>query len=420
MSDYGTHPTQYGDLNKDALYAMYRETVYSKLSENEKLALLQETVNRDAMERGELGSPKVKFAEMASNVSGNTANGVISVNRDIAVKGIQTVEYQGRTINHPIDDYNIQTLNTVLHENIHCFQDQVIDGTIQIDNPQLTAEYSANHFTESIVFQNQNYQLGSQYLTGETTGGYYMYYFQATERDAYFLAEKKTEDILQGIVEKHGMEPSFSAYAKSVTATGYEAREREAIQLFQNTDFVKDLNQTLQNQYYGTNKPVNPRTENAVKTEMIETNRAMYLQIKIDNLQAMKEENQMNFDYKPVTLDEYNQSLRDTVNAFYSHSINDPNMSKEDALKSTGEMAEKYLEAVEEFQEAQNVQIQSSTVENATDEIHSTNTLNTENSVETEVNSSVLSENGAETTADIPIDNDGIDDGEDCEDGLDP
>lgn len=247
-----------------------------------------------------------------------------------------------------------------------------------------------------------------------------MYYFQATERDAYFLAEKKTEDILQGIVEKHGMEPSFSAYAKSVTATGYEAREREAIQLFQNTDFVKDLNQTLQNQYYGTNKPVNPRTENAVKTEMIETNRAMYLQIKIDNLQAMKEENQMNFDYKPVTLDEYNQSLRDTVNAFYSHSINDPNMSKEDALKSTGEMAEKYLEAVEEFQEAQNVQIQSSTVENATDEIHSTNTLNTENSVETEVNSSVLSENGAETTADIPIDNDGIDDGEDCEDGLDP
>ena len=98
MSDYGTHPTQYGDLNKDALYAMYRETVYSKLSENEKLALLQETVNRDAVERGELGSPKVEFAEMASNVSGNAANGVISVNRDIAVKGIQTVEYQGRTL----------------------------------------------------------------------------------------------------------------------------------------------------------------------------------------------------------------------------------------------------------------------------------------------------------------------------------
>ena len=52
-------------------------------------------------------------------------------------------------------------------------------------------------------------------------------------------------------------------------------------------------------------------------------------------------------------MEEYNQTLRDSVNAYYTHAMNDPNMSNEDALKSTGEMAEQYLDAVQEFQETQ-------------------------------------------------------------------
>lgn len=61
----------------------------------------------------------------------------------------------------------------------------------------------------------------------------------------------------------------------------------------------------------------------------------------------------MSFEYKPVSLEKYNQTLRDSVNAYYTHAMNDPNMSNEDALKSTGEMAEQYLDAVQEFQETQ-------------------------------------------------------------------
>ena len=61
----------------------------------------------------------------------------------------------------------------------------------------------------------------------------------------------------------------------------------------------------------------------------------------------------MSFEYKPESLEEYNQTLRDSVNAYYTHAMNDPNMSNEDALKSTGEMAEQYLDAVQEFQETQ-------------------------------------------------------------------
>ena len=61
----------------------------------------------------------------------------------------------------------------------------------------------------------------------------------------------------------------------------------------------------------------------------------------------------MSFEYKPVSLEEYNHTLRDSVNAYYTPAMNEPNMSNEDALKSTGEMAEQYLDAVQEFQETQ-------------------------------------------------------------------
>ena len=64
----------------------------------------------------------------------------------------------------------------------------------------------------------------------------------------------------------------------------------------------------------------------------------------------------MSFDPKPVTLEEYNQSIRDTVNAYYEHAMQDPSMTEEDAIQSTAEMSEKYLDAVEEFQQEQDMQ----------------------------------------------------------------
>ena len=65
----------------------------------------------------------------------------------------------------------------------------------------------------------------------------------------------------------------------------------------------------------------------------------------------------MSFDpNKPVSLEEYNATLRDSVNAYYEHAMNDPTMSKEEAIKSTAEMSEKYMNAVQEFQESQGMQ----------------------------------------------------------------
>ena len=357
MSVYGVHPTRYGNLNNEQLYSMFRESSYSKLDESEKLDLLQETVNRDSLERGEIGAPEVRFADLPANESGNASNGVINVNRNMAVNGVQSIDYDGQTIQHPVRAYNIETLNTVLHENIHCFQEQVIDGTINIEDIQKSAEYQSNGFTTSAVLQNGKYQLGSQYLTGETANGYYCYYFQSTERDAFLGAEEKTDTILNNIIEKCGTEPSFEAYKKSVEITGYHATERAAIERFQNLNFERGLNQTLMNQYFGMNVPVAPNIENAVKAEMIATYQGLHQQIAQTNNLTMKEDTKMTFDpNKPVSLEEYNATLSHGYIMTYEHMKTDPTLSQEEFVQQASAMSEKYHEAIQEFQEAQDIQ----------------------------------------------------------------
>ena len=422
MGAYGVHPTRYGNLSNDQLYAMFRESTYSKLGESEKLELLQETVNRDALEKGEVGAPEVRFADLPANESGNAVNGVINVNRDMAVNGMQSFEYNGQTIQHLISDYNVQSLNTVLHENTHCFQDQIIDGTITIEDAQKTAEYQANSFTSSAVLQDGRYQLGSQYLIGETPNGYYCYYFQSTERDAFLGAEERTAAILSGLTEKYGTEPSFEAYAKSVESTGYHATEREAIERFQNPNFEQDLNQTLQNQFFGTNVPVDKNTEAAVKAEMVATYKSLQQQITQANNLSVKEDTKMPFDpNKPVSLEEYNATLRDSVNAYYEHAMNDPTMSKEEAIKSTAEMSEKYIDAVQEFQESPGMQttvgvsmnegvqsIGSNGIQADADALDTTGISAGDTAVD-----SGVSEGGIADDDSSGVDNDGVDDGMD-------
>lgn len=51
-----------------------------------------------------------------------------------------------------------------------------------------------------------------------------------------------------------------------------------------------------------------------------------------------------------VTAEQYNQAMHDAVNAYYTHAMNDPSMSHEEAINSTAQMAERGLAAQEEFQ----------------------------------------------------------------------
>lgn len=173
--------------------------------------------------------------------------------------------------------------------------------------------------------------MGKPVYDGETANGYYMYYFQATERDAYRTAEEKTASILQELSGKYGTEASFEAYTKSMAATGYQAMEQKAILEFQNPNFEKDLNQVLQNQYFGTNVEVDKNTEETVKAEMIATYQNLYEQL--GESTAANEDAKMSFDPRPVSLEEYNQAVQN------------PAAADEEVYEEAEETAEKGPEA---------------------------------------------------------------------------
>lgn len=130
----------------------------------------------------------------------------------------------------------------------------------------------------------------------------------------------------------------------------------------------------------------------------------------------------MSFDpNKSVSLEEYNATLRDSVNAYYEHAMNDPTMSKEEAIKSTAEMSEKYIDAVQEFQESQGMQttvgvsmnegvqsIGSNGIQADADALDTTGISAGDTAVD-----SGVSEGGIADDDSSGVDNDGVDDGMD-------
>lgn len=410
MAGYGAHPTQYGSLADGELYSMYRASVFSNLTESQKLDLLQETVNRDAEERGELGAPQVVFSSLPADTSGTAADGVIKINREMAVEQQQSFVYKGQAVTHPLAAANLECLNTIFHENTHCWQDQVVDGTIQCQQKSLAMEYRANAFTVSPVSVDGKYALGCQYMMGVTPTGYYCYYFQATERDAYLAAECKTEQVIQSLSEKYGMEQSFADYRKSVSLTGYQAMEKEAAQIFRNPNFAKDLNQALMNQFYGTNVPVHPPTEQAVKREMAATYQNI---LSVSQEPSQWEGKNMSLNEK-VTLAEYNDSLRSGVNAYYAHAANDPSISREEAIAATAQMAENYLNAVGEFQAEQVIEATGTSIGGIAENVEEGTAFGNEPSLTEAMDGEEM--DGVDN--DGSVDGNGIDD-EGCDDGMD-
>ena len=339
---YGEHPTMYGSLTDAQLYGMYRQSVWSGMGEHERQQLLQESVNRAAQERGEHGACEVRFADLDDGVSGEQRGSLILVNREMFVNDRQvshTENYGTITRDYPTS--NINALETVLHENEHAWQNQCVSGEIEGD-PQRTFEYRANDFTTSSVEQpDGTYQLGSQYMCGETN--YDFYYFQSTERDAYQFSQARTLQIVDGLEKQYGSEESFAEYREELRQTGYQAQLERANQRYGTENFEREVNNTLLNQYYGTNIPVDPQIERAVKEEMTATQ---------DELsKAERQESGTTVaPYTPVTAEEYKSTLHDSVNAYYTHAMNDPSVSNEEAYAETAQMAERQFEAVEAFE----------------------------------------------------------------------
>lgn len=128
----------------------------------------------------------------------------------------------------------------------------------------------------------------------------------------------------------------------------------------------------------------------------------------------------MSFEQKPVTLEEYNQMLRDSVNAYYVHACNDPSMSREEVIRTTSEMAERYLTAVEEFQEKQGVgvgQVEMTETEPSITEMQEDTALKDENLDSSMEEAETLETDSMETESGVSVDSDDVSlDG----DGVDP
>ena len=268
--NYGYHPTLYSGMEDMALYAMFRQESWSQLEEGSRQQLLQEAVNRAAAENGEKGSCRVEFADLAPNVAGEQGGGVIYLNREMYVNDQRAVSYGGRLITMTDPASNLEALNTVLHEDQHAYQCQLLDGTIQPKDPAQAQEYAANDFTTVPLPQpDGSVRLGSTYMQGVTpVTGRYLYYFQSTERDAHLVAEQKTLAIIGALEARYGTEPSFQAYRQEVAANGYQAVLAEAQRLFNNPAVEREINQSLMNHYYGASEPVAPQVESVVQAEM--------------------------------------------------------------------------------------------------------------------------------------------------------
>ena len=270
---YGNHPTAYGQLSDRDLFGMYRGEVWSGLNESSRRQLLQETVNRAAASMGEKGSCEVKFADMSPDTFGRQHGSVIEINKDIFTNDMLHANVCGQSIDVPFKDSNYKALETVLHENIHAWQNQCVDGTIDHPNKELIDEYRANGFTPSEVTDKNGVQRnGSQYLSGlDPDHGNHLYYFQSTERDAHKFSEIQTQEIVDQNLKNFGPDETADAYKADVEENGFQATWNEAREQFGYDDFEKDINNTLKNSYNGTDIEVNPEMEALVHNEMAES-----------------------------------------------------------------------------------------------------------------------------------------------------
>ena len=128
----------------------------------------------------------------------------------------------------------------------------------------------------------------------------------------------------------------------------------------------------------------------------------------------------MTFDpNKPVSLEEYNATVSSGYVKTYEHMKNDPTLTQEEFIQQASTMSEKYHEALQEFQEAQDVQ--NGTNMNTNEGVHnSSQSLDGETvsnveagTIETEAVDDGANTGGVDNDNGMDNEGDGLDDGMD-------
>ena len=277
MGAYGKYSTRYRSCSDQELFVKYRRENWIGLSEEEKLDLYQETVNRHAASLGEIGAPRVCIEKMNAKTVGTHADGVIKLNSNIVIHGVQETKIGGQIFAYEREDAGMQAMMACFHENLHAWQEQCLDGTIVCPDQELFRQYKANDFDiRAVTGDDGTIKMGSQYLKGDPGSRYYMYYFQATERDAHRFSEYLTVSVMDQLEQIYGPDEGFQAFREDLAVNGYDAILKEAQEFHRNMEIEKDINRTLMNTYYGTCEPVDPETKRLVEQEMIQSCNEIY------------------------------------------------------------------------------------------------------------------------------------------------
>ena len=271
-TDMGFRSTLFSAFSDERLYSFFREESWRSLDESTKQQLCQEIVNREAQSLGMVRSPEVSFSRNIGNNYGVSGNNHIQLNARYFVDGQPTaIDKNGNVHNVSMPDANLQVLNTLFHENQHTYQEQIVDNEIEMDDLETELQYRSNDFTRTLIHTENGVQIGCQYLSNEdnTKAGYYAYYLQSTERDAYIYAEEKTDQVREMLTEKYGDEPSFQINRIYERLNGYKATLEKAKIELGNENIEQEINRSLVNHRYNTNYPVDPKVDKLVECEMI-------------------------------------------------------------------------------------------------------------------------------------------------------
>lgn len=283
MPAYTSHPTHYAALTDDQLYMGFRPSTWEKLTDDTRLNLMQEVVNRSARAHGEIGSCKVIWdLSLSKGTMGEQENGIIRINPDY---------YSSEACFAPPNmtkGDNCQSwsaLETVLHEDEHAFQEQAIDGTIPMEDEVLLKQYRANAFdVVSVECGALGKKPGLQYIRsdiGRDDRDYFAYRLQATERDAHRFSQEKVSAIIerQQALSHSDLGRSSEAAAMDdraadkfrgyLTANSHENICRQANEAFFTENFEHDLNAALVNSRFGESTTLaDPSLQGAIHSAM--------------------------------------------------------------------------------------------------------------------------------------------------------
>ncbi len=261
--DSCTIPTRYTFLSEKELHSLYLHSNWVGLDENERLDLLQETVNREVIADGGNYFGVVDFENMKPSVSGSQSGFKINLNRDMFVNDIKKEVYNGTVLSFDLENSNMLAYETVLHECRHLHQYAATMGLAKASQKELSL-YRANDFTVTNIDGGR----ASQYLKGMNS--YSLYYLNPTELDAYKVSQEKSLALAKELEAEYGMDNSLRLYQDQLESDGYQATLDDIREdLGENID--SEVAQVLMNYHYGTDEPVRSEVKEMVTSEMIAT-----------------------------------------------------------------------------------------------------------------------------------------------------